>query len=156
MHVSSRGFLPDWLGVLERTGIEAEAWKSEAMFISSIETTRRIVGYCSMTMLGAELTGVTAKVGMLVGERKLSDWGGGGVCEARPEEEDGVDRRLIVPGDGWDLCRINWVVVDCGNCKYVVVVVVAVWVRGRMSVSVSVLEGDLHSWKTIKSIGDLM
>ena len=35
-------------------------------FISSMETKRSMVGYCSITMFGAELTGVTARVGMFI------------------------------------------------------------------------------------------
>lgn len=90
-------FLPNcWLCDLESMGIE-EAWASLFMFTSSMETTRRMVGYCSMTMLDAELTGVSASVGMgiLFGVRKLSVAGGVGdlfLVEAGnmqvPEETD--------------------------------------------------------------------
>ncbi len=97
--VSNSSFLPDWLADLINEGMDEEAWNSVAMFISSKETTRRMVGYCSITMLGAvELTGVTARVGILAGAKKLSEEaGGGGVWDNdRP-----LPTKLTVPeGEG--------------------------------------------------------
>ena len=86
-------------------------------------------------MFGAELTGVTARVGMFI------DWGG----EVGVEEALTVAGNAIVPdgpGIGWDRCRINCGAVGPeGSWRYVVV-----WVLGRDSViSVSLLPlGDLN------------
>lgn len=67
--------LPDGVDLWGKAGDAAWVWTSAWTFISSKETTRSIVGYWSMTIFGVvELTGVTASVGMLLGDKMLSDW----------------------------------------------------------------------------------